>query len=202
MPPDKHLVLDPDVHEKLKSKKRGRGSTLREIGNTILRSALDRPALSDAIARKLIEEGRITFEDYRRAKEGVFREHDAFHRHIEDLLEQTDRGTSLSGSWEASLLVSGAEKPYQVLEAWAIDAERTAVPLHCHDASDEFFVVIEGQLLVTLDEEEKLLEEGEIDRVPAGQPHAVTPLTDTTRILAICCPPDPGFEIGGTPASS
>lgn len=190
---DKHLVLDPDVHERLKSKKRKHGATLREIGNSILRSVLDRRPLSEAIAKKLISQGKITLDDYETAREEVVRELDASARHVEEHLALTERGTFVSGSWEVLVRETGASVPYQVLEGWAIDGDRRPLPLHLHEKSDEHFIVIAGRVLVAFDEGETVLEEGSSLRVPAGRPHAVTPLTASTQMVVVCHPPDPGF---------
>ncbi len=189
----KHLVLDPDVHERLKSRKRQRGMTLREIGNAILRSVLNHPALSDEIAKKLVSQGKISVEDYRRARDEVVRELDSFHRQVDEVLKATTRGTFVSGSWEVKVAQAGREFPYQIVDAWATDAKREPLPLHCHDASDEYLLVITGRVLFSMEEHETLLEEGQIHRIPAGRPHAATPLTPATRAVVIFCPPDPNL---------
>jgi mannose-6-phosphate isomerase-like protein (cupin superfamily) len=195
MPPDKHLVLDSDVHDQLKSRKVKRGATLREIGNTILRSALTRPALSEAIARELISKGKISPADYAQARDAVIRKEAALHRPITEILALTDRKTFLSGSWEISPLPLGETGAYHAFEAWAIDDKKRPLSLHCHAKSDQYFIVIQDRILVALDEGERILKEGEMYRVPAGQPHAVTPLSASSRFVAVCRPPDPGFVI-------
>jgi len=195
MAPDKHLVLDSDVHEQLKSRKLRRGATLREIGNTILRSALARPALSEAIARELISEGKISPADYAQARDAVIHKEEALRRPIKKVLALTDHNTFLSGSWEISLLPLGETAAYDAFECWAIDGDKRPLPLHCHANSDEYFIVIQDRVLVALDEGERVLHEGEIYRIPAGQPHAVTPLSSSSRVVAVCRPPDPGFGI-------
>jgi len=190
---EKHLVLDPDVHEQLKSRKRQRGTTLREIGNAILRSVLDRPSLSDEIAKKLVKQGKISLEDYQRARDEVVREFDTLHRPVGEVMETTGRGTFISGSWEVEPAQNDPELLYQVVDAWATNAEREPLPLHRHDVSDEYLLVLSGRVLITMEEGETLLDEGQVHRVPTGMPHAATPLTATTRAIVIFRPPDPAI---------
>jgi len=194
MPPEKHLVLDDDVHEQLKSKKRSRGTTLREIGNAVLRSSLNRPALSDAIAKHLIDEGKILPEDYRRARETVLHESQTFHRQVGEVLHVTDHGTLVSGSWEVSPVPIRFSSEYHILEAWALDDEHTPMPLHCHDASVEYVIVISGHLMLTLEEEHRIVGAGDVEIIPRGLPHAVTPMSKETHVVVVCAPPDPSLD--------
>jgi mannose-6-phosphate isomerase-like protein (cupin superfamily) len=188
--PDKHLVLDPDVHESLKSKKRERGMTLREIGNAALRSALDRPALSDAIARQLIAAGKISSAEYDRARKEALEELEASHRSVAECLQPTESGTLSSGSWEIAGTDPRGGSDYHILEAWAVNGNRDPLPLHCHENSDEFIIVVAGEVLVALEEGERTLERGATIRIERGTPHAVTPMNADTQIVVVCSPPD------------
>lgn len=194
MPPDKHLVLDPDVHERLKSRKRQLGTTVREIGNAVLRSVLDQPPISEVIAKKLIREGKISAEDYHLAREEALSELHGLHREVAEVLHSKEGGTFTSGSWEVSIGQSGAALHYQVFDAWALDDEGRPLDLHCHAESNEYFIVLEGRVLITLNEKEIMLDKGDCFRIQPGLAHAVTPLTNTTRAVVICQPPDPSFD--------
>jgi mannose-6-phosphate isomerase-like protein (cupin superfamily) len=200
MSSDKHLVLDPDVHEKLISRKRASHVTVREIGNTVLRSALSHPPLSDAIARKLIGEGKLSEADYVKARADAIRELDDCRQQVSDLLDPTDRGTLISGSWEIAMGRSGSKPHYQVLDCWAIDGSQNPLPLHSHEESTEYFIVLQGRILVSM-EEGSIVEEGACFRILPGEPHSVTPLTADTRVIAVCSPPDPSLA-GSAPTDS
>jgi hypothetical protein len=51
----KHLVLDDDVHESLKKRKELTGSSIKEIGNSVLRASIENVFLNDIVGKMLIE---------------------------------------------------------------------------------------------------------------------------------------------------
>lgn len=59
-----------------------------------------------------------------------------------------------------------------------------AVPLgHVHPDTDEFFVVLEGRLRLTVDGQERVLAAGDRFRVPRGIPHSASnPFDQPTRV--------------------
>lgn len=188
--PEKHLVLDEDVHEGLKRQKRRRGSTLRQIGNAFLRTALDRKSLVDEIARHLIRSGKVSEADYNQAKRDALAEIMGSHRSFAECLQATENGTYIAGSWEIAVMESD-HTDLHVIEAWARDGAQRPLPLHCHEASEGSILVLEGQVLIAYPESERLLSAADVERIPRGAPHTVTPVTETTRAIVICTPSDP-----------
>jgi len=188
--PDKHLVLDPDVHESLTQKKRQKGVPLRQIGNSILRNALDRPELTDAVAKALIRSGKISREEYEQARRDALASLEGYHASVAGLVKPTSEGTLRSGSWEFASTGSRIPSEYHIIEAWSTDSDQQPLPLHCHESSDEFIVMIEGRLLLMLADSQRILVKGDLDKIPSGTPHSVTPLTDDTKAVVVCSPPD------------
>jgi quercetin dioxygenase-like cupin family protein len=62
-------------------------------------------------------------------------------------------------------------------------------PLHSHADSDELLYVIEGELLMSIDGQERRLGAGGVAMVPRGMPHALLVVSDRARILAIMTSP-------------
>jgi quercetin dioxygenase-like cupin family protein len=58
-------------------------------------------------------------------------------------------------------------------------------PLHQHDTSDEIVYVIEGELLLSVNGEERTLGAGGVAVVPRGVPHALLVTSETCRVLAL-----------------
>ena len=63
-------------------------------------------------------------------------------------------------------------------------------PWHCHPDSDEVTYLIEGECLINVDGDERIMGAGGMWFVPRGTNHAFTVLSPTARILA--------FQIPGT----
>ena len=128
MAADKHLVLDEDVHRKLKQRKRDTGLTVREIGNSVLRSVLWRQSLSELIGRKLVESGALSAEEYTRIREAALNEAANELYTTEKAIELTEKGTVITGSWEAQERFCLREGLYQIMEAWARDGRAQPMP--------------------------------------------------------------------------
>lgn len=62
-----YLVLDDDAHKPLKARKKSLGLTVKEIGNSALRTALAVPTKKQLIVAKLAVTGKTTREDYAQA---------------------------------------------------------------------------------------------------------------------------------------
>jgi quercetin dioxygenase-like cupin family protein len=56
-------------------------------------------------------------------------------------------------------------------------------PLHQHDTADELIYVLEGELLLSVNGDERALSAGGIALVPRGVPHALLVTSDTCRVL-------------------
>ena len=194
MSSDKHLVLDPDVHRELIAKKRTSGSSAREIGNTILRSILARPVLSDVVAEKLLASGKITKEEFDSIMREAIEELDAVHRGVAGLLHHTEEGTFVAGSWEGRMLHSSPGGTFQVVESWARDAKQRPMPLHSRDASTDLFLVLSGRVAIILADNQKTLHEREYYQIPPGVAHVTIPMTKDTRTLIITYPADPEMD--------
>src|SRR5262245_46853428 len=58
-------------------------------------------------------------------------------------------------------------------------------PLHQHDHSDEMVYVIDGEILLLVNGEEKTLESGGIALVARGTPHALLVTSEPRRLLGV-----------------
>lgn len=64
-----------------------------------------------------------------------------------------------------------------------------AVPLHLHDADEEVFWILDGNLTVLSEQGERTVEPGTCVRIPRGVPHAFRNDSGATvRFLVICVP--------------
>ena len=195
MAADKHLVLDEDVHRKLKQRKRDTGLTVREIGNSVLRSVLWRQSLSELIGRKLVESGALSAEEYTRIREAALNEAANELYTTEKAIELTEKGTVITGSWEAQEGFCLREGLYQIMEAWARDGRAQPMPPHQH-SGDEYFIVLNGRIRATVEEKEtEVIKAPGCFRVPAGAVHSIAPLTRDTRAVIVLSPPEPAYML-------
>ena len=58
-------------------------------------------------------------------------------------------------------------------------------PLHQHDTTDELVYVIEGELLLSVNGDERTLGAGGVALIPRGVPHALLVTSETCRVLAL-----------------
>ena len=93
-------MLDRDVHLKLRRRKRQTGLTVKEIGNSVLRSMLSRPLLSEVIAEKLVAMCKLSPKEYGGLVAEATREVDKATKQIDSWIQRTTNGTFVSGSWE------------------------------------------------------------------------------------------------------
>ena len=61
-------------------------------------------------------------------------------------------------------------------------------PLHLHPEADETVYVLEGEILVNIDGEERQVGAGGMTFTPRGTPHAFVVLSDTCRLLTLQTP--------------
>lgn len=61
-------------------------------------------------------------------------------------------------------------------------------PLHLHPEADETVYVLEGEILVNVDDVESRVDAGGITFTPRGVPHAFIVLSDTARLLTLQTP--------------
>jgi quercetin dioxygenase-like cupin family protein len=69
----------------------------------------------------------------------------------------------------------------------ALDAGKVT-PLHRHPEADETFYMLEGEVLLHIDDDEQTLAAGGIAIIPRGVPHAFRVMTATARMLCLQTP--------------
>jgi quercetin dioxygenase-like cupin family protein len=65
-------------------------------------------------------------------------------------------------------------------------------PLHRHDAEDELFYILDGELWLSCGDVEAVQGEGAVVWLPRGLPHTFQVRSDTARVLCVSTPS--GFE--------
>lgn len=196
MAADKHLVLDEDVHKKLKQRKKETGLTLREIGNSVLRSVLWRHSLSELIGKKLVESGTISAEEFARIRGEVVKEATLTLYSAKAAIKITERGTIVTGSWEVREVSCSSDGLYQILEGWARDGRARPMPPHSH-TGNEYFIVLKGRIRGTVEEREtEVVKAPGLLLVPRGAIHTIAPLTKDTRGIVVLSPPEPAYMVG------
>ena len=188
----KHLVLDPDVHLKLRRRKRQTGLTVKEIGNSVLRSMLSRPLLGEVIAEKLIAMGKLSPQEYEQLVAEAAREVNNTTNQIDSLIQRTPQKTFVCGSWELREVYCSPDNAYQVMERWARDANKNPMPSHRHEAN-ESITVLTGKVHLTVEAQEHLLQSPSVFHITSGQIHSSIPLTRDTRVVTVMTPPIPEF---------
>jgi len=94
----KHLVLDADVHEILKQRKELTGSSIKEIGNSVLRTFIESVFLGDIVGRILVEKGKVSEDEYSHALKQASAELRQFQANVGVPVEMTRKGTLIAGS--------------------------------------------------------------------------------------------------------
>jgi mannose-6-phosphate isomerase-like protein (cupin superfamily) len=81
--------------------------------------------------------------------------------------------------------------PAFVMRRWNLDPYPfPQAPLHVHDAGEEGFVVVRGELDVTLGSEVTRLGPGEFVVVPAGTPHTFATVDETPASVVVTMTPE------------
>ena len=183
----KHLVLEDDVYLKLKKRKARTRLSVKAIGNALLRSSLSRAPLPEVIGKKLMEAGKVTPTDYNQALEEALKELQEIANPVSQIIERTSQHSLVSGSWEFRECFRAQNGSFQVLEGWARDRKRKAMPPHVHRES-EVIIVLAGSTQLQLETEIQIL--GPVDSVyiPPGQIHSMVPLTDDVRMVVVTTP--------------
>jgi len=96
----KHLVLDDDVHEVLKQRKELTGSSIKEIGNSVLRTSIESVFLGDIVGRILVEKHKLSEDEYNRALGQACAELRQSQANPRVPVETTSKGTLVVGSLE------------------------------------------------------------------------------------------------------
>ena len=188
----KHLVLDDDVHEILKETKDLTGSSIKEIGNSVLRTSVESVFLRDIVGRILVKNGKLSEDDYTRAVEQAVAELEHSQANVRVPVERTSRGTLVAGSWETRQLFRRSDDAFQVLECWTRDFRKAPMQAHRHSA-DEFFIMLQGRVSVTMSGIPYTLSALNILQVPSGVVHSVKPLETDCHFLTILSPAVPEY---------
>lgn len=189
----KHLVLDEDVHRELKRKKKETGLNVKDIGNTILRSLLERPLVSDIIGKRLVESGRLTEEEFDRLRHEALLEAASPLSDVSELVHSTKQGALTAGSWELRELFAADDASFHVLSAWAKDRRSRPFPSHRHEG-EEFFMVLSGKVLVTVNEQPIIISSPGCHHISKGTSHSAAPLEPDTYTLVILSPPEDSYR--------
>ena len=107
------------------------------------------------------------------------------HEHAIPIVRQEGEGEQLwwSGGGVFTMKAS-AEETAGALIMWEFRSEQGKVtPLHLHPNEDEGLYVLEGELLIHLDQKEQVVGEGGVFIVPRGVPHAFKVTSKTARLL-------------------
>ena len=188
----KHLVLDDDVHEILKERKELTGSSIREIGNSVLRDSMESVLLGDIVGKILVENGKVSEDDYSRALNQASAKLAQSQAIVRIPVETTSKGTLIAGSLETRQLFRRSDGAFQVLESWARDSMCLPMDAHRHTA-DEFFIVLQGRMLVTMAGVPYTMRPLNILQVPFGVVHSVKPLDPDCHFLAVLSPAVPEY---------
>jgi len=188
----KHLVLDDDVHEILKERKELTGSSIKEIGNSVLRTSIESVFLGDIVARILVEKHKLSEDEYNRALVQASAELRQSQANVRVPVEPTSKGTLVAGSFETRQIFRRSDGAFQVLETWARDSRCLPMQAHRHTA-DEFFIVFHGRVIITMNGTPYTLGPLNVLQVPAGVVHSVKPLDADCHMLAILVPAVPEY---------
>ena len=132
-----------------------------------------------------LEEDVLTTQEPRNA---VFRDHDA-----------AERRWFYGGGmhfWKLTTAETGGA--FSMLEDALTKGKTT--PLHSHAASEEILYVIEGELVVAVNGEQRPLGAGGVAFIPRGTPHALLVTSDTARILVLTNSTEAFFRAASEPA--
>ena len=188
----KHLVLDDDVHEILKQRKELTGSSIREIGNSVLRTSVESVFLGDIVGRILVKEGKVSEDDYSRALNQASTELRRSQTNLRVPVETSSKGTLVAGSLETRQIFRRSDGAFQVLESWTRDSRQLPMQPHRH-AADEFFIVLQGRIVITMNGIPYTLDALNMLQVPAGVVHSVKPLDADCHFLEVLSPAVPEY---------
>jgi len=188
----KHLVLDDDVHEILSERKELTGSSIKSIGNSVLRTSMENVLLGDIVGKILLEEGFVSEHDFDHALEEASAQLRKAESSLRVRIVTTKKGTIVSGSFETRQLFHRSDGAFQVLECWTRDSRGLPMDAQRH-AADEFVIVLQGKMLVTMAGIPYTLRPLNVLQVPSGVVHSVKPLDPDCHMLAILVPAVPEY---------
>jgi len=189
----KHLVLDYDVHLRLKSRKRSTGIPQQSIGNMILRSVLSQPdLLIDAVGKKLADLGTIEPEEYSNIVRDAIQRIERTAAEGSTLVAAGSEDMLVAGSWKIRPLYRCPDGSFQVIEVMARNARKEPISYHIHN-EDEYMLVLAGCVMLEDTGRHLLLDCGSSCRIQHGSAHSATPLGGDVRALVTFVPASPLF---------
>lgn len=183
----KHLVLHPDVHQKLKKRKSVTGEAIQEIGNSILRAALYRPLLTEVIARKLLSARKLTNAEWEDVLGAALEEAQSAFPSFSDQILVTDRTRVGEGSWRRCNIYRPPNLAFEVVEHEAHNLDEDKQVAHVHDGQ-EFLIVLAGTVQVHIQDEAVTLRAGDSLHFNGKDPHLTLPVDEAARVLSINIP--------------
>jgi quercetin dioxygenase-like cupin family protein len=93
-----------------------------------------------------------------------------------------------------TIKATGAQTDGAYLLVEELARQGKVTPLHAHPAEVESFYVLEGELLMHLDGEQRPLTAGAFVSVPPGVPHAYLVISETARTLILVTPGSGAME--------
>ena len=82
------------------------------------------------------------------------------------------------------------DSPHMLYDLYALLPGQAQRP-HVHEGSDKVYLVLEGEVMVQVGEEEALLSPGMAARAPAGQVHGVRNESSAPALLLVVMAPRP-----------
>jgi len=190
---EKHLVLENDVHRKLCHKKEDTGLTLRDLGNTLLRTLLSQEPFHEAVFSKLVRNGYMSREQLDAVLGESLKELRTKAPSAADLTPRPSDGAIAVGSWSIREVYRAPDDSCQILVSRARDARKRPFPPHTH-LGEEMFVVVEGSLVVSVDHRSAVISAPGYVHVPRNAVHSTTPATADTLVIGIVCPAESAYE--------
>ena len=194
VPTRKHLVLEDDVYEALLGRKDLTGLPISRIGNSILRGHIAAVLLEDLVGKRLVENGRISQDEYREVLREATTELRRSFQPGRAPIEASADGRMVSGSWEIENLLRSGDGSFQILECWARDSLQQPMGQHFHDA-DEYVIALNGRSFFVMGGLPFTLTKGNMLQVPSGAVHSAIPLSADCHLLAVTVPATAEYSV-------
>ncbi|MBU1050921.1 hypothetical protein KKG90_12980 [Candidatus Bipolaricaulota bacterium] len=191
----KHLVLDHDVHLRLRRRKKTLGISIREIGNSILRICLDRSIpMIELLRDELVDMGKITTAEYDTAIELAMKRLARTCTTDDAFLPSGTEGSSKSGSWDICHLCHLGPGNVRVYGFSARNMRKLMTPTHYH-MQDLHALVLSGVVAFHVGTEQHHIGASSGFHIPAGQLHSTVPLTSDARMLVALVDPNADGDV-------
>jgi len=145
--------------------------------------------LTEVIGRRIISSGLLNADEFAELRRDALREITTPISDAGSVFQPTENNTFVSGSWEMKEIACDAEREFQIFSMWARDLRFKSIPLHTHEGI-EFFLILSGAIMVTIDADSHVIRAPGCQIVPRGASHSSSPLTHDTMLLVILTPPN------------